>query len=86
VTVYPFLEMGKVLRNWEAPIEARKEEKMGGFLGGNGQVEMRVRAARKTWVAGQQVWVDVSLRNESSKKVRKIIPCLDLFAKHRLRG
>lgn len=70
VTVYPFLEIDRVLRNFEHPLEAGKQAKLGwSWAGTAGKVELSVRAARGIWIAGQQCWVDVGIRNDGAKKV-----------------
>lgn len=51
-------------------MEVRREKKTGGVLfGEKGRVELKVQSARGTWVAGQQCWLDVGIRNEGGKKV-----------------
>lgn len=76
ITVYPFLEIDKVLLNYGDPIEVSRESKLGWkWAGGEGRVGLNVKAARKIWVAGQQCWIDVAIRNESSKKARSPLLC-----------
>lgn len=38
-------------------------------MGGSGKVTLEASMHRPTWVAGQRCYVDVEVRNETSKKV-----------------
>ena len=73
VTIYPFLDVDRVLRNFEAPLEVERQKKVGGgwTWGKVGKTEMTVKSARAVWVAGQQCWLDIGIRNDGVKKVSR---------------
>lgn len=81
VTIYPFLDVDRVLRNFEAPLEVEREKKVGGAWtwGKVGKTEMTVKSARPIWVAGQQCWLDIAIRNDGVKKVGPILSHLGLL-------
>ncbi|KAL7420095.1 hypothetical protein Q5752_005060 [Cryptotrichosporon argae] len=73
VTILPYLNPSIVLVPTLEPIEARVESGLGWSLKGEkGKVEVRVALGRKVWVCGQRAWCEVSIRNDSGKKVNKI--------------
>ncbi len=51
-------------------MEAHVESGLGWSLTGEkGRVEVGVSMGRKVWVAGQRVWCEVGIRNDSNRKV-----------------
>jgi len=70
IVVLPYLDPGRVLSPSTELIEAKVEKGLGWALGGEkGRVEVRIAVGRRAWVAGQRVWCEVGIRNNSSKKV-----------------
>lgn len=70
VVILPYLNPSIVLAPSLDPIESVVEGGLGWSLGGEkGKVEVRVGLGRRTWVAGQRVWCEVGVRNNSSRKV-----------------
>lgn len=57
------------LRNSDTGIEVVKDGKLGWSWGESGKTELKVKLPRATWVAGQNLWVDVGIMNDGSKKV-----------------
>ncbi|KAL7408936.1 hypothetical protein BDY24DRAFT_246377 [Mrakia frigida] len=74
VTIYPFLDVDRVLRNFEGAVEVEREKRASGNWGWGekGKVELKVKSARGVWVAGQQCWLDVGVRNEGGKKINRL--------------
>lgn len=70
VVVLPYVDPAVALRPARAPIVAQTEKGLGWALGGEkGRVLLRVAMGRKIWVAGQRVWCEVGIRNDSTRKV-----------------
>lgn len=70
IVVLPYLNPGIVLAPSEETVEVVERRGLGWSLGGaKGSVELRIALGRSIWVAGQRVWCEVGVRNDSSKKV-----------------
>lgn len=67
VELYPYLNPAVVLSSAARPLQATASK--GLFLGGSGKVRLTASLHRSTWVAGQRVYVNVAVHNETSKKV-----------------
>jgi hypothetical protein len=70
IVILPYLNPSIVLAPSFDPLESVIEGGLGWSLGGEkGKVEMRIGLGRRTWVAGQRVWCEVGVRNNSNRKV-----------------
>lgn len=67
VELFPYLNPAVILSSSSRPIQAKASK--GLFLGGNGKVHLSASLHRSTWVAGQRVYVNIKIDNETSKKV-----------------
>lgn len=70
VELYPYLNPAVVLSSAHRPVQARASK--GLFLGGSGKVHLTASLHRTTWVAGQRVYVNVNIQNDTSKKVKSL--------------
>ncbi|GAA5900317.1 uncharacterized protein JCM6883_002807 [Sporobolomyces salmoneus] len=70
VEIFPFFNPAIVLAPAVKPLYA--EASKGLFMGGSGKVNLSAKMHRGTWVAGQRCYVDVSVENESSKKIKTL--------------
>lgn len=68
IELYPYLNPAVVLSTSPRPIIARASK--GLFLGGAGKVHLCASLHRNTWVAGQRLYVNIRIDNETNKKVR----------------
>lgn len=69
IVVLPYFNPTVALAPSNEPIEVKVERGLGWSLGGEkGKVDVRVSLGRRIWVAGQRVWCEVGIRNESTKK------------------
>lgn len=72
VVILPYFSPSAVLIPSPAPIVAHHQSGLGWSIGGEkGKVTMQVALGRRTWVAGQRAWCEVTVRNESKKKINK---------------
>lgn len=67
VELFPYLNPAVILSSSARPTQARASK--GLFLGGNGKVHLSASLHRSTWVAGQRVYLNIKIDNETSKKV-----------------
>ena len=70
VELYPYLNPAVILSSSSRPVQARASK--GLFLGGSGKVHLSASLHRSTWVAGQRVYVNIRIENETSKKVSSV--------------
>ncbi|KAL9932699.1 hypothetical protein V8E36_008398 [Tilletia maclaganii] len=70
VELFPYLNPAAVLAAAPKPILSRAEK--GLFMGGTGKVLLNASLHRSTWVAGQRVYVNIGVRNETTKKVKNL--------------
>lgn len=70
VELYPYLNPAVVLSSAPRPISAEGEK--GLFMGGSGKVRVAASLHRGTWVAGQRVYINVGVTNETSKRVKNV--------------
>lgn len=70
VEIFPYLNPAIILASALKPLIASTSKAL--FMGGNGLVHLTGKLHRTTWIAGQRCYVDVSVENDSSKKVRRI--------------
>lgn len=70
VELYPYLNPAVVLSSSARPIQASASK--GLFLGGTGKVHLSASLHRSTWIAGQRVYVNIKIDNETSKKVKSL--------------
>lgn len=68
VTVYPKIDPARVLGGAGGAVENARSF---GSPGGKG-VELGVKVGKAVWVAGMSCWVDISMYNGTSKKVRAL--------------
>lgn len=72
IVLLPYLNPAKVLVPSRTPIVEFAESLLGWSLTGEkGKVFLQVSLGRQTWVAGQRVWCEVGVRNNSNKKITK---------------
>lgn len=70
--ILPYLNPAIVLAPARAPIMTQRTCGLGWSLGGEkGKVLMQVALGRRIWVAGQRVWCEVAVKNDSNKKITK---------------
>ncbi|KAJ1023475.1 hypothetical protein NDA16_003092 [Ustilago loliicola] len=67
VDLFPYLNPAVVLSSAIKPIQATSSK--GLFLGGSGKVHLMASLHRNTWVAGQRVYINVGIQNDTSKKI-----------------
>lgn len=67
IDLFPYLNPAVVLSNSLKPIQATSSK--GLFLGGSGKVHLMASLHRNTWVAGQRVYINISVQNDTSKKI-----------------
>ncbi|GAC93113.1 hypothetical protein PHSY_000675 [Pseudozyma hubeiensis SY62] len=67
VDLFPYLNPAVVLSSANKPIQATSSK--GLFLGGSGKVQLMASLHRNTWVAGQRVYINVGVQNDTSKKI-----------------
>ncbi|KAJ9480194.1 Arrestin_C domain-containing protein [Pseudozyma hubeiensis] len=67
VDLFPYLNPAVVLSSAVKPIQATSSK--GLFLGGSGKVHLMASLHRNTWVAGQRVYINVGVQNDTSKKI-----------------
>ncbi|SNX85572.1 uncharacterized protein MEPE_04281 [Melanopsichium pennsylvanicum] len=67
VDLFPYLNPAVVLSGAVKPIQATSSK--GLFLGGSGKVHLMASLHRNTWVAGQRVYINVGIQNDTSKKI-----------------
>ena len=73
IIILPYLNPSVVLAPSLDPIESVIEGGLGWSLGGEkGKVEMRIGLGRRTWVAGQRIWCEVGVRNNSNRKASQL--------------
>ncbi|KAI9632841.1 uncharacterized protein MKK02DRAFT_41152 [Dioszegia hungarica] len=73
IVILPYLNPGIVLAPCEEMVEVVERRGLGWSLGGaKGVVELRVALGRDVWVSGQRVWCEVGVRNESSKRIKRL--------------
>lgn len=69
IDVFPYLSPAAVLKPSPLPISAEACNSV--FMGGSGKIKLSARLHRSSWVAGTRCYVEVSVLNETSKKVRR---------------
>ncbi|GAC72180.1 hypothetical protein PANT_6c00110 [Moesziomyces antarcticus T-34] len=67
VDLFPYLNPAVVLSSANKPIQASSSK--GLFLGGSGKVHLMASLHRNTWVAGQRVYIQIGIQNDTSKKI-----------------
>ncbi|CDR98954.1 uncharacterized protein SPSC_06263 [Sporisorium scitamineum] len=67
VDLFPYLNPAVVLSSALKPIQASSSK--GLFLGGSGKVHLMASLHRNTWIAGQRVYINIGIQNETSKKI-----------------
>lgn len=67
VDLFPYLNPAVVLSSAPKPIQATSSKSL--FLGGSGKVHLMASLHRNTWVAGQRVYINVGVQNDTSKKI-----------------
>ncbi|CAO1631190.1 unnamed protein product [Jaminaea pallidilutea] len=67
VELFPYLNPAVVLSSAPRPTQASGEK--GLFLGGSGKVKVTASLHRPTWIAGQRVYVNVSVNNATTKRI-----------------
>jgi len=70
VELYPYLNPAVILSTSSKSVQAKASK--GLFLGGNGKVHLAASLHRSTWVAGQRIYVNISIDNETNKKVKSL--------------
>ncbi|BGP46145.1 hypothetical protein JCM10450v2_001985 [Rhodotorula kratochvilovae] len=70
VEVYPYFNPALTLAPSVKPLTAEGAKSL--FMGGSGLVTLRARLHRETWVAGQRCYVEVQVKNETSKKIKAL--------------
>lgn len=72
IVVLPYHNPASALAPAQNPIVAHATSGLGWQIGGEkGKVEMQVALGRRNWVAGQRVWCEVAVRNQSRKKINR---------------
>lgn len=72
IVVLPYFNPMTALAPARSPVVAHVTSGLGWRLGGEkGKVEVQVALGRRNWVAGQRVWCEVSVRNQSHKKINR---------------
>lgn len=70
--ILPYLNPAIVLAPARAPIMTQRTCGLGwSITGEKGKVLMQVALGRRIWVAGQRVWCEVAVKNDSNKKITK---------------
>jgi len=70
-TIYPYIEPGFVFNSTSGAAEVHTEQGLGWSLSGDkGQVQVSLKLPRPNWIAGQQVWLDITVNNKSSRKIK----------------
>jgi hypothetical protein len=67
VEIFPYFNPAVLLAPALKPLVANAAK--GLFMGGSGKVNLSAKMYRANWVAGQRCYVEISVENESSKKV-----------------
>ncbi|CEH19508.1 ARRESTIN DOMAIN CONTAINING PROTEIN [Ceraceosorus bombacis] len=70
VELFPYLNPAVVLSSASKPVQARASKSL--FLGGSGKVHLTASLHRSTWVAGQRVYVNININNDTSKRLKNI--------------
>lgn len=70
IDLYPYLNPAIVLAGSGKPVQARASK--GLFLGGSGKVHLIASLHRSSWVAGQRLYVNLRIDNETSKRVKSL--------------
>lgn len=79
LVVLPYHNPAAVLSPALEPIVEYVENGLGWSISGEkGRVFIQVALGRRIWVAGQRVWCEIGVRNDSNKKVRDVILQLTL--------
>jgi hypothetical protein len=72
IVVLPYHNPMDALAPAHSPVVGHTTSGLGWRLGGEkGKVEVQVALGRRNWVAGQRVWCEVSVRNQSHKKINR---------------
>jgi hypothetical protein len=70
-TIYPYIEPGFVFNSSAGAAEVHTEQGLGWSLSGDkGQVQVSIKLPRPNWIAGQQVWLDITVNNKSARKIK----------------
>lgn len=70
IDVFPFLDPTTILRPLPEPIKASSSKSF--FFGGDGKVALTASVHRDKWIAGQKLYVNVDIRNDTNKRVKAI--------------
>ncbi|KAH8921767.1 hypothetical protein BT69DRAFT_1371213 [Atractiella rhizophila] len=70
VDVLPYLNPALVLAPSFQPITSKMAKPV--FMGGSGNVELTASLHRSTWVAGQKCYVEVTVANNSTRKIKTL--------------
>lgn len=68
--IFPSYDPVQILRSAVTPLTRSSSKSL--FLGGEGKMNLECTMHRATWVAGQQCWVNVRIRNDTTKRVKNI--------------
>jgi hypothetical protein len=72
IVLLPYHNPARVLAPSRQPVVEFIESRLGWSLTGEkGKVFLQVSLGRQTWVAGQRVWCEVGVRNNSNKKITR---------------
>lgn len=70
IDVYPYYDPTNTLRSLPEPLKSSSSKTM--FMGGEGRVALTATIHRVNWVAGQQCYIGVEVKNDSSKKIKSM--------------
>lgn len=70
VEVFPYLNPALTLASALKPITSSSSKAM--FLGGSGKVDISASVHRPTWVAGQRCYIDISVKNGTTKRIKSL--------------
>lgn len=70
IDVFPYCDPTSTLRSLDEPLRSSSSKTM--FMGGEGKVALTATIHRSNWIAGQQCYIGVEVKNESSKKIKSM--------------
>ncbi|GMK59637.1 hypothetical protein CspeluHIS016_0802430 [Cutaneotrichosporon spelunceum] len=91
IVLLPYHNPGRALAPSRRPIVEFVESRLGWSLTGEkGKVFLQVSLGRQMWVAGQRVWCEVGVRNNSNKKITRcslaILQTVNTFGAPKAKG
>ncbi|CAK9785307.1 hypothetical protein CC85DRAFT_265886 [Cutaneotrichosporon oleaginosum] len=91
MVLLPYHNPARVLAPSRQPLVEFIESRLGWSLTGEkGKVFLQVSLGRQTWVAGQRVWCEVGVRNNSNKKITRcslaILQTVNTFGVPKVKG